>query len=616
MVKSFYRWSLLVSLLLFFSSAGANALEMMYSIENIADGQELTAQLFFQEDERGQWQLSEVLEQAWQPMNPDKLTFGYTHSVYWFRLDFKNTSKDSHQRLLAVNYPVIDYIDLYTNKNQSNDWQLQQLGDKYPYSERLVNNRNFVIPIDLAAGESIQLVFRVETSSSMQFPLTLWQEQSFSDVSQLQMFGMGLYYGIMLVMVLYNLFIFFAIRETNYLYYVLYVACLALFFSSLQGLSFQYLWPNATEWNDRSIIFFLSLSIVFGILFTRNFLHLNKNAPLNFLLFFLSGILLLLVFFSSVLSYHIMIQAVIVVAFVCLVLAFFAGVVRWVQGYATARYYTIAWFSILFGGIILALNKFNIVPRNFFTENIVQIGSAAEVILLSFALADRLNREKRKRYKAQIQALENERLLRVAKQKAYDVQKQANETLELRVKERTLELEEANKQLELMSITDALTNIRNRRYFDQTLQHEVARAVREQEHISVLIIDVDYFKQVNDAYGHQAGDEVLKAVANKLSQLISRSTDLLARFGGEEFVVILPNTTIEGAAHVAEIIRSAMEELCFEGVADNLTIKVSIGVYGAVPTIESNHEHWVRYADEALYQAKESGRDQVVVYQA
>src|SRR5690606_2253912 len=293
-----------------------------------------------------------------------------------------------------------------------------------------------------------------------------------------------------------------------------------------------------------------------------------------------------IILFSNLFPYSSMIRLLIGAAVLGISLAIISGIIRWGQGYSSARYYTIAWSVLLLGGVILAMNKFDLLPRNFFTENIVQVGSVVEVILLSFALADRLNNEKRKRYTAQLIALEHEKVARksqeaalqqernarLAQEKALQhereareaqalalaIQKQATETLEQRVKERTLELENANRKLELMSITDPLTNLRNRRFFDQIMQREMARAIRTRESICVLMIDVDHFKKVNGVDGHQAGDGSLRVVAQAVRQTVHRSTNLLAGYGGEEFVMVLPGTSADGAEHVAECIRSTI----------------------------------------------------------
>jgi len=192
---------------------------------------------------------------------------------------------------------------------------------------------------------------------------------------------------------------------------------------------------------------------------------------------------------------------------------------------------------------------------------------------------------------------------------------QAGQLLEERVRQRTQELQAANAQLQAYSRTDGLLGIPNRAYFDQRLEHDLALAKRLQRPLALLMLDVDHFKRYNDRYGHQAGDECLRAVAQAVSAAILRSSDFLARYGGEELAVILPDTSPAASLLVAERILDAVRALqrthADSPTAAHLTL--SIGGFSAVPEHNASEAEYIRQADAALYRAKHEGRDRAVL---
>lgn len=620
----------LITFLILFYTSISYSLEPV-EVGDLSAGYALDDHVEYVVDDLGQLDQDQLLtNQDWLTHNKETLSFGYTSDVYWLRFQVTNQSSDDVSRLLEIAYPVLDDIKIYVYDESNHLIDTHLLGDKIPFSERLINHRNFLIPIEVSANKTQTWLMRVETSSAVQVPMIIWPERDFFVQDQTKIMGMGIYYGIMLIMALYNLVMYFSVREKSYLYYVFYVASMALFLASLQGLTFQYVWPMATNWNDGAIIVMLSGVLCFASLFSIDFLALGKDHRFLTSLF-RSGVFLAvcLVIAVNFVPYYILIKTLIFLACLIIGVSIYTSIFRWAQGYSPAKLFTVAWSSVLLGGVILALNKFNVIPRNFFTENAVQVGSAIEVILLSFALAERLTQEKRERYDAQFQALSHERAARLAQSEALqferqtreaqdrtlEIQRRANETLEEHVKERTSELELANKKLAELSTTDGLTGVRNRRWFDEVLEREYNRARREKEYLCILMLDIDYFKNVNDTYGHQVGDEALRIVAGVLKNEVHRTTDVIARYGGEEFAVILSNTELSGASLVAERIRKSIEEQAITVDDIAFSITVSIGVMGDVP---SNNETdganlWLKEADSALYMAKEKGRNRVVL---
>ena len=247
------------------------------------------------------------------------------------------------------------------------------------------------------------------------------------------------------------------------------------------------------------------------------------------------------------------------------------------------------------GVIVFALKTFAVLPNSFITEYGMQFGSAFEVILLSFALAHRM---------------------RILKEDNERIQREATETLERRVQERTQELDEAllglsdaNSKLMELNHVDGLTGINNRAFFDEQFGMEWQRSMRIGSPLGLLMLDIDHFKHFNDNHGHLGGDACLRLVANTIQDAIRRPADKCYRYGGEEFVVVLPHTDLAGSAFIADRICKAVAALEFVFEGKTIPVTISIGVGSMAPPRESNYKVLISAADQALYEAKRQGRN-------
>jgi diguanylate cyclase (GGDEF)-like protein len=189
--------------------------------------------------------------------------------------------------------------------------------------------------------------------------------------------------------------------------------------------------------------------------------------------------------------------------------------------------------------------------------------------------------------------------------------------LEEKVRERTLELEQANQKLRQLSNIDGLTQLHNRRYFDEMLHKETRRSHRSSSPIALLICDIDFFKKYNDTYGHLAGDDCIKIVAKTIQQNCKRVSDIVARYGGEEFAAILPNTSPEYARELAESVRKGVES---QGIAHETSevkdiVSISIGVASIIPEMQTTPSTLISIADKALYASKAAGRNRVTLFE-
>jgi diguanylate cyclase (GGDEF)-like protein len=200
---------------------------------------------------------------------------------------------------------------------------------------------------------------------------------------------------------------------------------------------------------------------------------------------------------------------------------------------------------------------------------------------------------------------------RMRKKETIRLNEERSESMELR----TRELEQENQKLRRLSYLDGLTGISNRRHFEEIFDLEWRRACRAGTALSLIMIDADFFKAFNDAYGHQHGDNCLIRLASILRNSVNRPGDMVARYGGEEFVVVLPETEAQGASELAEVIRARVEtmEITPEGLPADKAVTISLGVVTDYPTRGFSSAALISAADDALYQAKEEGRNRVVI---
>ena len=527
----------------------------------------------------------------------DVTNFGFTKSAYWIRIELRSTALAPTQWLLEVLYAHVDRLDVYLVHA---DGRIDSAhgGDALPFSARSKKHRFPMFDIALPANSEATLFLRASSEGALHLPLILRTPAHLMARDHDEQFILGLYYGILLAMFIYNTMLFASVRDRSYLYYSLYIGAWSLMQMGLNGLAFEYLWPNSPHWANIAVPFFVGVNICMTTLFSKSFLQIEVIAPgltRYFNGFVVLGLAVMAGVFVLPYTSATKIAQGGALAECAFVLAAGAYCLR--RGGMQARYFMLAWSVLLLGAIMYVMQNSGMIQSVFITEYGLQIGSAVEVLLFSLALAHRLK------------VLQDENIR---------IQREAAELLEERVKQRTLELDgalahlsEAHQQLTEVSKNDGLTGVRNRATFNERIAAEWQRGTREKKSICVLMVDIDHFKRINDTHGHLIGDVCLKAVASALAAQIHRSGDAVFRFGGEEFALLLPNTDLEGAAFLAEQARHSIEQLNLAPNGQPIPMTVSIGVACLLPASEASYDALLDTADKALYRAKHEGRNRV-----
>ncbi|MBI4827434.1 MAG: diguanylate cyclase [Nitrospinae bacterium] len=419
---------------------------------------------------------------------------------------------------------------------------------------------------------------------------------------------MSLYFGILAALFAYNLLLFLSLRDRSYLYYVLFVASMAVGQAAWNGLAYEFLWPNWPAWGNIAAVAGFNATGLFGALFSRAFLDTRRAAPLlDKVIMGLAAAFAAWMALAPVIPYQANAMLTSFTGLTFSIVATATGALCLARGFSAARFFLLAWTMLLIGTAALGARNLDLIPTNFFTLYAMQIGSALEMLLLSFALAERINVLRRGKEKAEAETLTIRREMVAA------LQRQEHE-LELKVAARTGELRavndrlvESEKMLRNLAHHDPLTGLINRTLLDELLDHAIERARRHGTMLAALFIDLDGFKAINDTHGHAAGDDLLRAVGDRLIIGV-RASDTVARLGGDEFVALLEEVSHpEDAVHVAEKLVASLAEPFAAGTR-SIRISASVGV-ALYPGDGLEAPTLIKWADRAMYDAKLAGKN-------
>jgi hypothetical protein len=401
------------------------------------------------------------------------------NSAYWFRIKIRFAPESRQHWVLEFFDQTIDHIEFYS-PNGAGRYQQFKFGAKYAFAQRTYAHKNFLLNLDNSKVREEVYYFKVRSSQSASIIVVLRDIQYFVHYATEEYLFFGLFYGMIVVFGFYNLLMFIAVRQKQYLYYVLYNLSIGLYEMCVDGVAFQYLWPNHPELNPYAYGIALFLASVFGLFFTLNFLYLRSKAPKLYQA--ILGLIALRILFFLCCLYHPHWFTYKLVEIVPLIFALAAGIYIWKEGFRPARFFVIGYSFLLLGFIVKLLVLLNVswLPYGPITHYSLSFCFVIEMILVSFAIGDNIRGLRKKKDRAQKRMIEQLQI----NEKLKDT---LNKELTFLVDERTKEVREKaatiEKQNEEISLMNAMLEKDN-----QELHENIEKVSRAR----VMSLDVDF----------------------------------------------------------------------------------------------------------------------------
>jgi len=556
--KTIYKFIRIFAAIVFFLSSFFNLYSQKKTIEinhNFSDfpiGKDVS--IFV--DQQSFYKDSEIINLSqFTPQKKDiPVMVNLTNGNIWIRFTIINHREDS---IFFLNLPYSNISEISFYKRRDNKLELiGNTGNNYNFNQRIYNSPGFVFPLNLSEGDSSEFFLKIKSSHPVLLPLFIRKKEELDETINNENLIFGLYFGIILSILLYNLFLFISTKDLSYLFYIIYLFFLGLAQITVLGYGFKYLWSHSPGINPYALTITTSIAGITGILFAIFFLRINYYYR-NFI-FLLSGVLL--VYFIALIS---TISGNNQLSYNCLNLAAITGgpmlisisfmIAR--KGYKPANFYFVAWIIFLSGAVLLSLRNFGVIPYTTLSTYGVYIGSAIEAILLSIALADRINTLRKEKEESQAYSLkisrENERLIR-----------EQNIILEQKVAERTDELQNTNSQLSmaLQNLQDAqiqLVEAEKMASLGQLtagIAHEINNPINfVKANIKPLKLDIDDLFEIIHDYSqlHNVRND---NVYGQLQKVYEKEEALDMTFVKTEIQQLLKGIE-DGAERTAEIVR-------------------------------------------------------------
>lgn len=601
---------LVLSILLLLGPCAMSLAAAPFTLTPSSSGLALNGNIELLEDTRGEINADNLdsaeIQARFQPAN-GRASVGQSLTPWWIKLTLQRDADAPEQWALEVGSVTQLDLQLYLPDGQGG-WHVRQSGERVAFAEsRDHPYRRMLFKLPSLDEQPLTLYLRVFDPAGNSFPMRIWQLDDLTQLATHENLGLGTIYGVILALLLYNLFILISLRDKAYFWYVLTTAFALVFIISMTGHGAQYLWPNGAvpPWLDRVTL--PSLWGLFACRFTQTLLQTRVYVRwAHHLLSMACGIYIIAIVLNLFGERYLAAWAIALLSLTSIPAALGSALIRWRQGFFPAQLYLYGYGLVLGSVGILLLRTTGVLQPAEWNAYVFPLAVAAESILFSFALAYRIQILKQERAVA-LQQADREKTARLAQ-----LQASADE-LQAAVTARTAELAATNDQLrererELRhaAFHDLLTELPNRRYLVERCESALAHAQRHNESVALMLIDLDHFKPINDRFGHAAGDLMLQVIAKRLREHV-RAGDAVARLGGDEFAALICGSDAESQAReIAARLLAELSEPVHYG-AERLRVTISIGV-ALYPSHANNFTGLYKIADQALYRVKELGR--------